>query len=234
MCFFLYLFVAFYFFTYFLLFLCYSFIFVFVLHVFFFSSNRRHTSCALVTGVQTCALPLYRRRQPEQGEQQQPAAIPRFIILVAAHLAAGRRGRHRVGGGVVDDLELVLVVGEDLPGLVGVDLALHEGLGLLQDRPHALLDAGQVVLVEGAPVGQLEVVVEAVLHGRADAERGPGEQLEHRLGQHMGRGVADDVETLVRVGRDDGDGVAVGELVGRSEEHTSELQSLMRISYAVF
>src|SRR3546814_8662633 len=27
----------------------------------FFSSRRRHTSCALVTGVQTCALPISRR-----------------------------------------------------------------------------------------------------------------------------------------------------------------------------
>src|SRR3546814_15693720 len=26
--------------------------------IFFFSSRRRHTSCALVTGVQTCALPI--------------------------------------------------------------------------------------------------------------------------------------------------------------------------------
>src|SRR3546814_1393969 len=29
--------------------------------VFFFSSRRRHTRCALVTGVQTCALPIYRQ-----------------------------------------------------------------------------------------------------------------------------------------------------------------------------
>src|SRR3546814_4768096 len=29
--------------------------------VFFFSSRRRHTSCALVTGVQTCALPICNR-----------------------------------------------------------------------------------------------------------------------------------------------------------------------------
>src|SRR3546814_5876135 len=29
--------------------------------VFFFSSRRRHTICALVTGVQTCALPIYSR-----------------------------------------------------------------------------------------------------------------------------------------------------------------------------
>src|SRR3546814_7941455 len=31
---------------------------VFFLHLFFFSSRRRHTRCALVTGVQTCALPI--------------------------------------------------------------------------------------------------------------------------------------------------------------------------------
>src|SRR3546814_12785538 len=31
----------------------------YVLFVFFFSSRRRHTRCALVTGVQTCALPIY-------------------------------------------------------------------------------------------------------------------------------------------------------------------------------
>src|SRR3546814_1498051 len=29
---------------------------------FFFSSRRRHTRCALVTGVQTCALPIWRHR----------------------------------------------------------------------------------------------------------------------------------------------------------------------------
>src|SRR3546814_10464667 len=34
--------------------------YVFVVFLFFFfSSRRRHTRCALVTGVQTCALPIY-------------------------------------------------------------------------------------------------------------------------------------------------------------------------------
>src|SRR3546814_1644963 len=33
-------------------------VFIIVL-LFFFSSRRRHTRCALVTGVQTCALPIY-------------------------------------------------------------------------------------------------------------------------------------------------------------------------------
>src|SRR3546814_6244203 len=32
--------------------------FIFCFFFFFFSSRRRHTRCALVTGVQTCALPI--------------------------------------------------------------------------------------------------------------------------------------------------------------------------------
>src|SRR3546814_6785268 len=36
----------------------------FVVFFFFFSSRRRHTRCALVTGVQTCALPIC----PNDGE----------------------------------------------------------------------------------------------------------------------------------------------------------------------
>src|SRR3546814_8434554 len=34
--------------------------------IFFFSSRRRHTRCALVTGVQTCALPIYAPCAPDQ------------------------------------------------------------------------------------------------------------------------------------------------------------------------
>src|SRR3546814_7028805 len=37
----------------------------YVCFVFFFSSRRRHTRCALVTGVQTCALPIYRIVDPQ-------------------------------------------------------------------------------------------------------------------------------------------------------------------------
>src|SRR3546814_3680265 len=35
-----------------------------VLSLFFFSSRRRHTRCALVTGVQTCALPISWHAEP--------------------------------------------------------------------------------------------------------------------------------------------------------------------------
>src|SRR3546814_5122826 len=37
-----------------------------VIFCFFFSCRRRHTSCALVTGVQTCALPIFRLHPFEQ------------------------------------------------------------------------------------------------------------------------------------------------------------------------
>src|SRR3546814_5378559 len=33
-----------------------------------FTSRRRHTSCALVTGVQTCALPIYRLLTDVEGD----------------------------------------------------------------------------------------------------------------------------------------------------------------------
>src|SRR3546814_1521382 len=40
--------------------------------LFFFSSRRRHTGCALVTGVQTCALPIWLapRVKPEGDEKR--------------------------------------------------------------------------------------------------------------------------------------------------------------------
>src|SRR3546814_1652548 len=42
---------------------------------FFFSSRRRHTRCALVTGVQTCALPIY------DGKVTEPrtAVFPEYV-----------------------------------------------------------------------------------------------------------------------------------------------------------
>src|SRR3546814_7560475 len=116
--------------------------------VFFFSSRRRHTRCALVTGVQTCALPISQ------------IAFPHFP----------------------DDLPLVQQVAEHLP---------------LNNR---------------------EPLAVARILKRLDQDRCSA--LRHRTGESL--------SSLARL-----------ELAGlvteaRSEEHTSELQSLMRISYAVF
>src|SRR3546814_12524618 len=50
-------------------------------HFFFFSSRRRHTRCALVTGVQTCALPIARLAADVAG-------VPTVIIARTDALAA--------------------------------------------------------------------------------------------------------------------------------------------------
>src|SRR3546814_8000617 len=59
--------------------------------IFFFSSRRRHTRCALVTGVQTCALPISRAegifRQIVEIAPDNPAAV---AGLAQALLALGR------------------------------------------------------------------------------------------------------------------------------------------------
>src|SRR3546814_3771361 len=44
-------------------------------NVFFFSSRRRHTICALVTGVQTCALPIFHRDIGADGEPKPHAHV---------------------------------------------------------------------------------------------------------------------------------------------------------------
>src|SRR3546814_3585476 len=44
--------------------------YVFIFLFFFFSSRRRHTRCALVTGVQTCALPIFRLRGYQRQEDE--------------------------------------------------------------------------------------------------------------------------------------------------------------------
>src|SRR3546814_4796095 len=40
---------------------------LFWLYFVFLSSRRRHTRCALVTGVQTCALPIFTQERPEHS-----------------------------------------------------------------------------------------------------------------------------------------------------------------------
>src|SRR3546814_9922947 len=52
-------------------------VFIVVLY-FFFSSRRRHTRCALVTGVQTCALPIF---QPPFCARSRIWAKFTFILL---------------------------------------------------------------------------------------------------------------------------------------------------------
>src|SRR3546814_8357351 len=115
---------------------------------FFFSSRRRHTICALVTGVQTCALPIPRRT-------------------------------HQIA-----DLKVVELLGEQATRLVAVD-NVHAVLTASGRARRDALDSFRFLMSEG------------------------------------------NVHMVVA-------GLDIDADIFRSEEHTSELQSLMRISYAVF
>src|SRR3546814_5847443 len=134
---------------------------------FFFSSRRRHTRCALVTGVQTCALPISVRKRLESK--------PELLAL----------GPDAVLYAIVDE-----VVDEYAP----VTRGLHNGVDEIEDQLFS--DDG----------GELSRRI-------YDLSR------EVMLFQRAAEPLRDMLESLGR---------------GRSEEHTSELQSLMRISYAVF
>src|SRR3546814_20606622 len=55
--------------------------------LFFFSSRRRHTRCALVTGVQTCALPISAERPLAAGRVSGREALAIFVVLSLMALA---------------------------------------------------------------------------------------------------------------------------------------------------
>src|SRR3546814_1336123 len=144
--------------------------------MFFFSSRRRHTRCALVTGVQTCALPIF--------------ALTGFFNLVLTYNTGVSFG---------------LFQGEAAWQpyfLIAVNLAVAAALLLWLRKQSGDLLIWAVGLVVGGAVGNA-----------IDRFHQPGvvDFLDlHLAGWHW---------PAFNV---------------RSEEHTSELQSLMRISYAVF
>src|SRR3546814_7211414 len=126
---------------------------------FFVSSRRRHTRCALVTGVQTCALPICRRRVLHSRW------ISRRKWQAIVHYGAVRIGK--------SDVEVEAT----------------------QLRPGELED----VIDAGTALGAI---------GRV-------------------REVFFELHFVIFGG-------CIPPQAYRSEEHTSELQSIMRISYAVF
>src|SRR3546814_4722410 len=130
--------------------------------IFFFSSRRRHTRCALVTGVQKCALPILDNR-PGSTSSSNGITTLEEPVLSRRHLLYG------LGG-------------------LGSGLAAATALGALPGVAQAAMSGLQGPLPLSSPMAAGSYV--------------PAPAAWFRL--------------------------------LRSEEHTSELQSLMRISYAVF
>src|SRR3546814_16835701 len=80
--------------------------------VFCFSSRRRHTRCALVTGVQTCALPIFQSRSGAVGHYTRGSG-------------PGERMRARGGGPYVSE---VITYGHHTPEGVVDQLLIDDGV----------------------------------------------------------------------------------------------------------
>ncbi len=166
-------------------------------------------------------------RQVRTAAQVLPAQVAGLGVevvvdgqLPGAHLggrALGRVGRRPLEA---DQLQLVGLGGQFLAGVLVGDRTAGEALAALDDLLHLLLDAAEVVGVER--LLDVEVVVEAVLDRRADAELGLREELLHRLGHHVGGGVAQDVEAVLAGDDDRLDLVAVGDRVGQVAQRAAD------------
>src|SRR3546814_4553077 len=65
--------------------------------VFFFSSRRRHTRCALVTGVQTCALPIcFGISAVNAKAKERVAELQDFVRRFAANKSKSRQATSRL------------------------------------------------------------------------------------------------------------------------------------------
>src|SRR3546814_1215322 len=150
--------------------------------MFFFSSRRRHTRCALVTGVQTCALPISRVTATDRRKGKSLATFNEEWV------------------------------GTDTDALAATS-------------PNRLVDRIRVPVFFAAG-GEDEIAPIEQSHKMEAALKGAGVPVESLYYSTEGHGFyvqAHRIEFYQRL---------LGFL--RTEEHTSELQSLMRISYAVF
>src|SRR3546814_1850223 len=74
-----------------------------MLFVFFFSSRRRHTRCALVTGVQTCALPI---SLTGREKLQQELYITRIAEILLEDVTNTERTQRGIEAGAYDTMQL--------------------------------------------------------------------------------------------------------------------------------
>ena len=134
-----------------------------------------------------------------RGEQLEVLHPPRGgNVRAAAQVEEGAvlvDGDHLVVAHLLQPLQLERVVGEEVPALLLRNAAALEGMVARDHLPHAGLERLQILGREG--LVDLEVVVEAVVDGRPEADAGPRPQLAHRGGEDVRGRVAQHGKRLV-------------------------------------
>src|SRR3546814_347774 len=180
-------------------------VFYTLLRLFFFSSRRRHTRCALVTGVQTCALPIYAVADAQVRDvvlarvlRGQHLALEAAVAEAAGHQDAVQPFEHlrravaldvlrleplQVHAGALADAAVLERLADRLVGVLVVDILADDADGDLVDRVFGGLDHGQ-------PLGQVGRLRGAVVQTQA---------LGHHLVQALGVQPHRDLVDVVQV-----------------------------------
>src|SRR3546814_110914 len=132
---------------------------------FFFSRRRRHTRCALVTVVQTCALPIFR---------------PRDIVTLKS-LENAARVVACSGGSTNAGLHLPAIAHE-----CGIDFDLHAVTEIFRSTPYIadLKPGGRYVAKDLFEVGGVQIIMRALLDGgylHGDCITVTGKTIEQQL-----------------------------------------------------
>src|SRR3546814_6681939 len=148
----------------------------------FFSSRRRHTRCALVTGVQMCALPIYRLLQNLAKDPERLKHLPGSLqgLSQVAGIAIPELGGEAGGAGGLGGL---------LPGAPGAGQDGQKG----QDAPGADLLRGLLGGKEpknpAAPTGKTAPQEREPAPGPRSLQEPEPEQREPADPQRMLRGL---------------------------------------------
>src|SRR3546814_19858851 len=149
-----------------------------MLCLFFFSSRRRQTRCALVTGVQTCALPICLWQRKARVDA---ARIDALAWTAALNLARNRLRWRRLRGWPVAPETADAVAGEDDPQASAEQARLHAALRRL---PVAMLEV--VLMAEFSGMDTREIAPALGIAEGTVASHMHGEvlRLKQRLGRH--------------------------------------------------